>query len=254
LCASLSLVSAQTEDVTPPTLTALSFTPTTIDTSAGPASVAVSVSATDDLSGVLVVQTRFHSPSGGQATEALLSFSPALSVSGTANATFPQFSESGIWTVEGVFVEDAVGNFKSYSTTELAQLGFPTTVMVIGQAEDVTPPMISVSATPKTLWPPNGRLVTVTVSGTITDTGSGVAPHTEIYAVTDEYGLIQPSGHFTLLDASGRYSFTIQLQASRNGNDRDGRQYTITVHAVDDEGNAGSATAIVTVPHDQGQR
>jgi hypothetical protein len=153
--------------------------------------------------------------------------------------------------LEGVFVEDAVGNFKSYSTTELTQLGFPTTVMVIGQAEDVTPPMISVSATPKTLWPPNGRLVTVTVSGTITDAGSGVAPGTEIYEVSDEYGRVQPSGHITL-DAKGNYTFTIQLQASRNGNDRDGRLYTITVSAQDKEGNMGSALARVIVPHDQG--
>ena len=114
--------------------------------------------------------------------------------------------------------------------------------------------MITVSATPKTLWPPNGQMVPVTISGTITDTDSSVDPNTPpAYAVKDEYGLIQPSGQITTLDASGRYSFTIQLQASRNGSDRDGRHYTITVRAVDDEGNEGSATAIVTVPHDLGQ-
>ena len=118
-------------------------------------------------------------------------------------------------------------------------------------SQDVTPPAITITATPDTLWPPNGKLVPVTIVATITDAGSGV--DTATYAVKDEYGLIQPSGQITTLDASGRYSFRIQLQASRNGNDRDGRQYTITVRAVDDEGNEGSATAIVTVPHDLGQ-
>jgi hypothetical protein len=72
------------------------------------------------------------------------------------------------------------------------------------------------------------------------------------YEVKDEYGLIQPRGYFTILDASGRYSFTIQRQASRQGNDRDGRHYTITVIAQDTTGNKGSASTVVIVPHDQG--
>jgi hypothetical protein len=121
------------------------------------------------------------------------------------------------------------------------------------QPSDTTPPAITIAATPDILWPPNGKLIPVTVSGTITDKDSNVDAITATYEVKDEYGLIQPSGQITTLDASGHYSFRIQLQASRNGNDADGRQYTITVRAVDDEGNAGSAPAIVIVPHDQGQ-
>ena len=150
-------------------------------------------------------------------------------------------------------IADIVGNGQSYLTTDLAQLGFPTELEVVGQAEDITPPAIKVSATPKTLWPPNGKMVPVTISGTITDSESGVNASTATFGVKDEYGLIQPSGQITTLDASGRYSFRIQLQASRNANDRNGRQYTITVRAVDDEGHEGSATAIVTVPQNQGQ-
>jgi hypothetical protein len=48
----LSHSSAQLQDITPPILTAFSFTPTPIDTSTGPVVVTVSWSATDDLSGV----------------------------------------------------------------------------------------------------------------------------------------------------------------------------------------------------------
>ena len=177
---------------------------------------------------------------------------PTLSVSATADATFPRFSEIGTWTVVAVQVTDGVGNVRNYTTTELAQLGFPTELVVMGQADDVTPPVITVSATPKTLWPPNGKMVTVTISGTITDTQSGVDASTAAFEVKDEYGLIQPSGQITTLDASGRYSFRIQLQASRKGNDKDGRQYTIIVSAQDNEGNKGVGTASVIVPHDQG--
>jgi hypothetical protein len=110
---------------------------------------------------------------------------------------------------------------------------------------DGTPPAITVSASPATLRPPNGQLVTVTVSGTITDAGSGVEAST--YQVIDEYGQIQPSGSITL-GANGSYDFTVGLQASRRGNDQDGRRYTIEVSATDDAGNEGSKSTTVTVP------
>jgi len=43
--------------------------------------------------------------------------------------------------------------------------------------QDTIPPIITIAASPATLWPPNGQRVTVTVAGTITDNelgGSGV--------------------------------------------------------------------------------
>src|SRR2546425_2350 len=115
---------------------------------------------------------------------------------------------------------------------------------------DTTPPTITVGVNPKMLWPPNGKMVPVTVSGTITDTGSGVNVTRAAYSVTDEYGEVQPAGAITL-GAGGSYSFTVLLQASRLGTDLDGRHYTITVRASDNSGNIGSQASGVTVPHDQ---
>jgi len=115
---------------------------------------------------------------------------------------------------------------------------------------DTTPPAITVGVNPKTLWPPNGKMVPVTVSGTITDTGSGVNVTSAAYSVTDEYGEVEPAGAITL-GAGGSYSFTVLLQASRLGTDLDGRHYTITVRASDNSGNSGSQASGVTVPHDQ---
>jgi hypothetical protein len=110
------------------------------------------------------------------------------------------------------------------------------------------PPVMTVAPSPTTLWPPNGRLVTVTVSGSITDEpgSSGVQAGRAAYQVMDEYGQIQPSGSVTLVD--GQYSFTMALQASRRGNDPDGRHYMIAVSATDMAGNSGAASATVTVP------
>jgi hypothetical protein len=116
---------------------------------------------------------------------------------------------------------------------------------------DTTPPIVTVSANPTTLWPPNGAMVPLTVSGAITDNGSGVNANAAAYAVIDEYGQVQPSGPITL-GSGGSYSTNVWLQASRDESDKDGRQYTITVTAEDNAGNLGSASIVVTVPHDQG--
>ena len=103
---------------------------------------------------------------------------------------------------------------------------------------------------PKRLWPPNGRMVPVMVSGTITDTGSGVNVGTAAYSVTDEYGKVQPAGAIAL-GPGGNYSFTVLLQASRQGSDLNGRHYKISVRAKDNVGNQGSKTKVVTVPHNR---
>jgi hypothetical protein len=115
---------------------------------------------------------------------------------------------------------------------------------------DITPPVITISANPTTLWPPDGKMMSVTLSGAITDTGSGLNANSAAYAIIDQYGQVQPTGRLTV-DSGGRYSFIVLLQAARAGTDYDGRQYTITVSAKDNAGNLGSASTVVTVPHDQ---
>src|SRR4029434_3033212 len=137
-----ALVVGGEQEVTPPTLTAFSFTPMAIDTSSEPASVAVSWSATDDLAGVQTLQVDFTSPSGNQSRAARQDVAPAINASGIVNVTFPPFIlEPGIWMAR-VFVTDVVGNQRSYTATELAQLGFPA-ALVVGQEEDTTPPVIT---------------------------------------------------------------------------------------------------------------
>jgi hypothetical protein len=106
--------------------------------------------------------------------------------------------------------------------------------------------VITIVASPTALWPPNRRLITVTVSGMITDE-SGVQAGSAAYRVLDEYGQVQPSGSVAL-DMNGQYTFTVALQASRRGNDSDGRHYMIAVSAKDNAGNSGVKSATVTVP------
>ena len=117
---------------------------------------------------------------------------------------------------------------------------------------DSTPPTISISTSRTILWPPTGNLAPVRVKGRIMDErgGSGIKAGTAAYAVTDEYGQVQPAGPIEL-QSDGSYAFVVLLQAARHGTDLDGREYIITVVAQDHAGNTGVATTSVTVPHDK---
>ncbi len=115
---------------------------------------------------------------------------------------------------------------------------------------DSATPIVTASANPSSLWPPNHKFVSVTVRGHVYDASGGV-PRAVSYRVIDEYALVQPSGT-ARVHRNGTYSFIVQLQSSRLGQDKDGRLYTIVVSATDRVGNTGSATTFVVVPHDQG--
>lgn len=113
------------------------------------------------------------------------------------------------------------------------------------------PPSVSCTASSNILWPPNGKSVLITVSGTISAGSSLLSPDGAGYRVSDEYGQVEPGGSITI-GPGGSYSFAVSLIAARDGNDRDGRAYTIVVNSEDTAGEVGSCSAIVIVPHDQG--
>jgi len=160
--------------------------------------------------------------------------------------------ESGIASLSGctttMLTTDTAGVTFTCLATDGAGLSssVPVTIKI-----DKTPPVITASANPATLWPPNGKMVTVTVSGTIMDATSGVNPNSATFAVVDTYGTVQSSGN-VVVSANGSYSFTIALEARRSGNDQNGRTFTLTVIAQDNAGNQSSAPTAVVVPHDQG--
>jgi hypothetical protein len=109
-------------------------------------------------------------------------------------------------------------------------------------------PTISNTVTPALLWPPDGALVTVTVSGIASDLQSGVAMIK--WAVVDEYRQVQPSG--SIAATNGPFSFQIVLKRERRGSDKDGRHYTINVTAVDAAGNQTLGMPLIINVHDQG--
>jgi hypothetical protein len=148
---------------------------------------------------------------------ASLTLASGSSGSVTVNLFAPQSASAG--------TDDSITLIATSATNPAVTNSSVQTVEVL--SGDSIPPTITVSANPPSLWPPNGKMVPVVVSGTATD-ASGINL------------------------SSGTYSFAVSLQSLRNGNDKDGRQYTIAVQAEDNAGNVGSASTLVVVPHDQG--
>lgn len=125
-------------------------------------------------------------------------------------------------------------------TSDLAGNRVTATAIIqyVPQAPDVT---INVSS--QQLWPPNKKLVPITISGNIVTHGSDVKSVT--ISVVDEYGKYNMQGL--------KFGDTVMLEAWRDGNDMDGRTYTIIVAVTDQAGNRTTRSTTVVVPHDMGK-
>jgi hypothetical protein len=172
----ISPIPLAAQDTTPPVLTAFDFTPRTIDTTSGQAKVTATLTATDDLSGVRYVYVQFRSPSGTQTQlgAGLTACEPGnVPCTISVDAYFPQFGELGVWTVDKVYVDDAVLNWTAYPTAELAEMGFPTE-LTVSSNQDTTPPVLTAfEFTPKTIDTTSGQ-AKVTATLTAADDLSGV--------------------------------------------------------------------------------
>ncbi len=115
--------------------------------------------------------------------------------------------------------------------------------------DTTAPNMMNITATPDVLWPPNGKMVPVTVdvaNADICDT----APTCRITSVTSN----EPEERAGRGNRSPdwRIAGGLELRAERSGAG-DGRIYTITVECADASGNSAQGTVEVGVPHDQKQ-
>ena len=133
----------------------------------------------------------------------------------------------------------------TYTATDTAgNIGTATRTVIVA---DTQAPVVDSSANPSVLlWSPNKTLTPVTISGTVIEASLSSVT----FKVVDEYQKIQPTGTVTVA-ANGTYSFVVRLEAYRNGNDTNGRVYTIIVTARDTSGRTSSSSTIVRVPHNQ---
>jgi uncharacterized lipoprotein YddW (UPF0748 family) len=178
--------------------------------------VTMSLSATDDCSGV--AKTEYSIDNG----ETWIPYSGELS-----------------FTNEGVFMVQ----FRSVDRAGNVETAGSTTIKI-----DKTAPTLSTTADPTRIWPPNGKMVDVTISGSGTDAISGLASVS--YAVTDEYGTPLSIAPRTLTGNSATWADVLAVEARRDGEDRDGRLYRITITVKDAAGHSTTSTVDVVVVHD----
>jgi uncharacterized repeat protein (TIGR01451 family) len=110
------------------------------------------------------------------------------------------------------------------------------------------PPVISdASATPSTLWPPDHKMIDVTVNYTVTD---NCGPVTTALSVTSNEPIDGLGDGDTSPDWEVVDEHQVRLRAERSGNGG-GRVYTITITATDVAGDSSTLGLTVSVPKNQ---
>lgn len=161
----------------------------------------------------------------------LVDGSVAVACTPPSGSTFPD----GITTVH-CSASDTRGNSAAGS--------FTVTVEDAPPPPDTEAPVItSVTATPDELWPPNGKLATVTISVSVTDNLDD-SPFVGVFDVTANEAI-------TIDDWNVLSPLSVELRAERDPQGS-GRVYTVWVEAIDDAGNRSVSTVNVTVSHDEG--
>ncbi len=117
---------------------------------------------------------------------------------------------------------------------------------------DTTPPVIThVSPSVAELWPPNHKMVPITVSAEATDVCSATTCH--VKSITSNEPENGRGDGNTAPDWTIDGPLAVSLRAERSGGGG-GRTYTLTVECSDAGGNSASAPVVVKVPANQGKK
>ena len=117
------------------------------------------------------------------------------------------------------------------------------------QLIDQIPPTLSVTLSAATLWPPNDKLVPINATIAVQD-DYDPEPEIKLESITASETLAANDIQGAQFGTDDRQ---FQLKAKRAGTNLAGRIYTVTYSATDGSGNKATASATVTVLHDQGK-
>ena len=142
---------------------------------------------------------------------------------------------NGHWTA-------IIGGPPTYASSRMEVLDGPPDDM------DMVPPSISVEVAPSVIWPPNNKMVSVTANVMVSD-DQDPAPVVKLVSVTCNE--CDPQDADVQGAEIGTADFHFSVRASRTGQAKPGRVYTIVYSATDAAENKSEASATITVPHDQ---
>jgi hypothetical protein len=122
------------------------------------------------------------------------------------------------------------------------------------EVTDTTAPSLGPIPSVTILWPPNHKLVPVTIAANAFDNGGGsitldVTVESSEPPDADGDGNTIPDYYIDSVDnATGIIELRLRSERSGKG---DGRVYTITITATDESGNSSTAILEIRVPHDK---
>lgn len=162
------------------------------------------------------------------------------------NAQCSSANAAGCLTYGGPFMITTSGKHSVTFFSENAQ-GFPEATQSVQVWVDNEPPVMTCTATPSVLWPPNNKMVPVRLGVTAISAAFGPTPFSLKSVATSEGNAATDIHGFVI----GQPSTAGSLLASRLGNEKTGRVYTFVYQSTDELGLTGTCTAKVLVPHDQ---
>ena len=185
---------------------------------------------------------------GWYTTDVVVTLSASDNCSGVASTEYSTDGGASWQPYAGAFTVAAEGmNVILYRSADRA--GNAETAGSLVLNIDKTAPSLSLSATPDRIWPANNQPFEVSLAGAGSDATSGLASVT--YVVTDEYGSPLSIPTRSLSGNTAAWAEALTVEASRRGDDRDGRLYRVTATVTDVAGNTTTATADIVVPHDR---
>jgi uncharacterized repeat protein (TIGR01451 family) len=206
---------------------------------------AISVTVTDNLP----AETTFVSCSstgggvcGGSANNRTVTF-PSLASGESETITFVATVNCSV--ADGTVISDTA----TVSSVTPDPNPSNNSATVTTTASNPPPTITGVAADPSVLWPPNHKLVNVTVNYNVTD-NCPLPPGSCTLSVTSNEPINGTGDGHTSPDWIVLDDHHVLLRAERAGNGN-GRIYTITITCTDSGGNSSSEDVMVTVPHDR---
>jgi hypothetical protein len=162
-------------DLLPPSVTAVMFTPSVIDTSLQAATVNISLVVQDDASGISSCSLMLRSPDGSSSFN-VWNFAPTGVVSGALSTlyTFPTLSARGLYTVISLDCTDRAGRSQSFSASSFTSTFGSIAINQTGVGDTAPVTVHSVLFSPSDVNCNNGPETVITTLN-VSDDLSGVS-------------------------------------------------------------------------------
>ncbi len=128
------------------------------------------------------------------------------------------------------------------------------TSSVVATVQDTSAPTLAPVPSQSILWPPNHKMVNITIDSNAND-NSGIMPTLTVAVTSNEPenglgdGDVAPDWTTPVINQqTGIINLSLRAERSGNGN---GRQYTVTITATDNSGNVSSTSIPIVVPKDK---